>query len=387
MVASRGWYVIVALVSSLLLAKEEITPVFDKGEKDALEKGYVYKPAKEDRKGGKKGDPKSIKAIQFHIKNLKDPDPEVRQSSAEMLGLLGAAVAVPDLIDVLRPERQERIMVQLSAHAALARITGKNFGYKNYDAWMQWWSQNKEEFLKKAETGPDPKQKIVAEAANTMGLGMLRGGEFRAAQGQFLIAVNSDPTTPDYRNNLGLSLLRQGRYLDAMVNFEETIGLAPDLPQPYMNVGHCYAQMNKTIEAQYWYKKAMDLDKDGKLWEPFWLLGREYMKRGEWSLAFEYLDQAGRKAQKVRVANEVHASICKDLAITHFGLDQFHSAWKEIKNVESLGYQCDRGFVAKVHKALVDQGVDPEAEDKKARDVQRGAGPDDQTAPDKPAGK
>ena len=90
-------------------------------------------------------------------------------------------------------------------------------------------------------------------------------------------------------------------------------------------------------------------------------------------------DQSRIRAEKLRLDNELHANICKDLAITHYGLDQYHSAWKEIKNVETLGFKCDPGFVAKVRKALLDQGVDPEAEDKKAREVQRGTDSDEES--------
>jgi len=360
-----------ALLSSWLSAREEGNVVHDPAEKDDADKNFVLKQTKDGKKKGK-GEAKTLKAIQYHIKNLKDPDPTVRQSSAEMLGILGSPIAVPDLIAVLQPEHHERELVLIAAHGALNRITGKNFGYKNYEAWMQWWAQNKEEFLQKAETGPDAVAKIRAEAANTVGRELMRRGELRAAQSQFLDAVNSDPTVPDYRNNLGLCLLNQGRYLDAMVNFEETIGIAPDLPQPVMNIGHCYARMGKTIEAEMKYKQAMALDKEGRLWEPLWLLGKEHMKRGEWSLAFEYLDQSRIRAEKLRLDNELHANICKDLAITHYGLDQYHSAWKEIKNVETLGFNCDPGFVTKVRKSLVDLGVDPDAEDKKAREVLRG---------------
>jgi tetratricopeptide (TPR) repeat protein len=288
---------------------------------------------------------------------------------------------VPDLVDVLRPERQEPIMVLLSAHGSLVRITSKNFGYKNYEGWMKWWVANKDEFLKQAESGPDGMQKIRAPYANTVGLELLRRGEYRGAQAQFLDAVNADPTIPDYRNNLGLSLLNQGRFLDAMENFQETIGLNPDLPQPYMNIGHCYAKMGKTIEAQSWYKKAMEKDTAGELWEPLWLLGREHKTRAEWNLAYEYLDQARVRAEKKNVHN---AELHKDLAIVHYGMDQYHSAWKEIKNVETLGFQCDPGFIAKVRQALKDQGVDPDEEDKKAREVIRAAAGVEQPAPETP---
>lgn len=334
--------------------------------KDEHEQSYKYKS----QKTNNKKDKPEAKAIQNHIKNLNDPDPEIRATSAEMLGYMGAINAIPPLIDVLRPDRNEKLKVMLAVHGALVRITGKNFGYKEYDEWMGWWSRNKEEFLKKAETGVDEKAKIAATSSNTVGLELMKRGEFRSAQGQFVEAINKDPAVPDYRNNMGLSLMEQGRYLDAMEYFEETTGIDADLPQPYMNIGRCYSRMGKSIEAQSYYKKALEKDKEGKLWELSWMIGKEYMKRSEWQLAIEYLDQAHAKAEKVRFRDP---RLYNDRAITHYGLDQYHSAWKSLMDVRTLGYEPNPGFVEKVRKALLDQGVDPEAEDRLAREVLRGS--------------
>lgn len=346
------------------------TPVFEKGEADDFL--YKTKDEKDKKLGPKKGpDSRTAKAIKYHIKNLRDPDPEVRQSSCEMIGVLGAYSAVPDLIAVLDPARNEKLAVMLTARGSLVKITGKNFDYKNHEGWVRWWASEGETFLKKAETGPDERSKLRAESSNTIGRELMRTGQYQAATAQFLDAVNSDPTVPDYRNNLALSLMEQGRYLDAMEYFQEITGSNPDLPQPFMNIGHCYARMNKTIEAQSFYKKAMDLDKSGNLWEPIWLMGKEYMKRSEWNLAFEYLDQARVKAQTKRVQGEALALICKDLALTHYGMDQYNSAWKEIKNVEILGFACAPDFVSKVRKTLLEMGINPDEEDKKARAVLR----------------
>jgi len=375
-----SWVLAAGLCGGVFAAapgKEDKKAVFDRGEKDDFEKGIVYKPEaqkKREAETKKKVAEKATNTLKYHLKNLKDPDPEVRKVSCDMLGLLGIPEAVPELIEVLRPARNEKIQTQLAANAALARITGKNFGYKNYEGWTSWWVQNKNEFLKKKEIGVDEPERIAAVAANTMGLEMMRRGEYRSAQQQFLDAVNRDPTVPDYHNNLGLSLMEQGRYLDGMTHFEETIAMNNALPQPYMNIGHCYSRMNKTIEAQTWYKKALTTDKENKLWEPQWMLGKEYMKRGEWAMAYDFLDQARVKSQKSNIHDP---RLYKDLAITHYGMDQYHSAWKEIKNVETLGFECDKGFVAKVRKALTDQGIDPDVEDKNARATLKGLDDDE----------
>jgi len=135
-----------------------------------------------------------------------------------------------------------------------------------------------------------------------------------------------------------------------------------------MQMGRCYSRMDRTIEAQNWYHQAIEKDKDGKLWELPWMIGREYIHRNEWALAYEYLDQARVKMQK----KGAHMpQVYNDLAIAHFGLDQFHSAYKELMNVRAEGYEPDPGFLAKVKKMLQDQGVDPDEEDKQARATSR----------------
>jgi tetratricopeptide (TPR) repeat protein len=372
MLSSRGLASLAAVALCVAFnAATEDRPVFDKGEKDDAEKGVVYKERKEDRKEkgkekekNKKSD--SAKTVRYHIKGLKDPDPEMRETSCDMLGILGSIEAIVPLIDVLNPQRKEPLKIMMKAHAALVRITGKNFGYKSHDQWVSWWAKNKEDFLKKAETGVDPKDKIAAQAANEVGRQLMKSGEFKQASVHFLDAIDRDPSVPDYRNNLGLALMEQGRYLDAMEHFQEVATMDEELPQPYMNIGRCYSRMQRSIEAETWYKKASERDKEGRLWDLSWMIGKEYMQRAEWTIAYEYLDAARVKAQK----NNVHdPRLYNDLAITHYGLDQYNSAWKELMNVRAVGFEPNAGFVAKVKQALIAEGRDPEADDKKAREV------------------
>jgi tetratricopeptide (TPR) repeat protein len=193
----------------------------------------------------------------------------------------------------------------------------------------------------------------------------MKTGEFRAAFAQFLVAVDKDPKIPDYHNNAGIALMELGRYMDAMEYFNETIGINPDLPQPYMNFGRCYSRMDKSIEAQAWFRKAMDHDKKGVMWDNYWMIGKEYMKRSEYKLAYEYLDQARNKAEKRRIRDP---RLYNDIAICHYGLDQYHSAWKEICNVRYLGFEPSPDFVGKVRAVLKENGVDPDEEDRLARE-------------------
>jgi len=96
----------------------------------------------------KKRDPKrlkgdetrsQVKTTHYHLKNLKYPDPSIRENSCEMLGIVGSKEGIPHLIEALL---DRHIMVQIMAHGALAKITGQNFGYKKYDTWKKWFEQH-----------------------------------------------------------------------------------------------------------------------------------------------------------------------------------------------------------------------------------------------------
>jgi hypothetical protein len=76
-----AWLCILGFVFAASAATEERTVHFDKGEKDDVAQGnrYVVKSAKDDKEKSKKGRAREIKAIAYHVKNLKDADPQVRR--------------------------------------------------------------------------------------------------------------------------------------------------------------------------------------------------------------------------------------------------------------------------------------------------------------------
>ncbi len=376
-----------ALASSHLLALDKTENVFDKGTDDDLKKGNIYhekKPAelkKENEEKRKKAMEKEAKSIAAHIKTLKNSKDETeRATAAEYLGVLNAYVAVPDLIDRLRPELQEKDSVTRAANGALIRLTQKNFGVQGYKEWNKWWIANKLTFLEKVKDEVSETDKITAEASNVHGLELMKMGEFRSAYNKFLVALEKNPKVPDYHNNAGLALMEMGQPVDAMEYFNETIGINKDLPQPYMNIGRCYSRMEKSIEAQAWFAQAKERDKKGLLWDIFWMIGKEYLKRTEYKLAYEYLDQARTKAEKRRIRDP---RLYNDIAICHYGLDQYHSAWKEICNIRFLGYEANPDFVAKVRKVLIENGTDPDEEDKLAREhfAELAKGDEDEAGP------
>lgn len=316
----------------------------------------VKKEDKNRRRERKKTRKRDAKKVKYHVEGLKDSSAEVRRTSAEMLGYIGSPDAVPALIEALN---DRHISVRLAAHAALVRITGKNFGYKQGALWRRWWRESRKEFEKKFYDRPTDREQLRARAANTIGLELLRQRSWRAAQRKFLDAVDADPETPDYRNNLGRALMGEGRYLDAMEYFEETIGLNPELPQPYYNIGQCYQLLRRDIEAQHWYRKAITKDRKGVLWEHLHLLGRNLLGRKDFELAKEYLEQAAMRAERQRIRDLRRATLHKDLALAYYGLQRLRDAWRELQYIRSIGFEPSAGFVKKVRQELILAGADP----------------------------
>jgi tetratricopeptide (TPR) repeat protein len=310
------------------------------------------------RRSDTPGEPKDRDgAIKYHLKNLSEADPESRRTSAAVLGLMGATEAVPNLIELLK---DESIKTRRVAGASLNKITGKNFGYNDPAEWSGWWENNKDKFLS-GPSGSTELSKVRAQASNRLGLMYMSAGSMAQAHAAFLDAVDKDPEIADYRNNLGLASFHMGNYLEAMDHFEQTICLDDALPQPVMNVGQCFAALNKHIEAMHWYRKAMEKDKKGELWEPCWKLGKQLQQKGDFSMSLEYLLLARQKAEKKgKNQPEIH----RDLAIAYYGLDQHASAWREIRNLHLLGFELHKDFETKVRQALQEQGIDPDQFDK-----------------------
>ena len=261
-----------ALISFAALAEDKTENVLDKGTDDDLKNHVTYKEksASERKKEAQEKREKALKkeaeSVAAHIKTLKNSKDEAeRSAAAEYLGVLNAYIAIPDLIDCLRPNRREKDSVMRQANGSLIKLTQKNFGIQGYEQWTTWWIKNKTEFLAKIKDEVPETDKITAESANTQGLELMKLGEYHGAYNQFLVALDKNPKVPDYHNNAGIAVMELGRPLDAMEYFNETIGINPELPQPYMNIGRCYSRMDRSIEAQSWFAKAKARDKNGAL--------------------------------------------------------------------------------------------------------------------------
>lgn len=275
-----------------------------------------------------------VAAIVEHIHRLSDPDPEVRQTSAQILGQMDAFEAIPNLIELLN---DENVYVKIYAHGALNKLTGKNFGYKNYAEWKAWWSKRPDVREKDFLQHQRDMQKIRAYPSNTAGLIALAAGDFVRAAKMFLDAIDCDPDIPDYWNNFGLALMelaRQDRslYSVAMECFMEAIDIDPSLPQPYMNIGQCFSHLGKKEQAYHWFRMSVQRDEKGILWEHCWQLGALLLKDGDDPLAMEYLRFAQQKAEMNRIRDR---RIYRSLALGYVALGEEEKALEALRIARS----------------------------------------------------
>ena len=81
------------------------------------------------------------RALAYHIKNLSDPEADVRQSSCEMLAALGMREVIPALIAVLEPQHEKVAAVRMAAHDALVKLSQQEFKADEYKLWKKWWDE------------------------------------------------------------------------------------------------------------------------------------------------------------------------------------------------------------------------------------------------------
>jgi HEAT repeat protein len=108
---------------------------------------------------GKLGAAGDKRATPSLIEAMADKDPWVRKAAAQSLGSLGDPHAVEPLIRALKDTDGG---VQLEVQLALRSFSEQDFG-RETERWMEWWRQNGEALLKKAERQASPAAKEAVE--------------------------------------------------------------------------------------------------------------------------------------------------------------------------------------------------------------------------------
>ena len=100
----------------------------------------------------------------------------------------------------------------------------------------------------------------AAERHDSQGNKQFDTGNYSAAEGEYLLAVQQQPNIASYRNNLGDALYMQKKYPQALPQYQEAVRLMPNRANYVQNLGDTLLNMNSSSEAAASYRSAFALD-------------------------------------------------------------------------------------------------------------------------------
>lgn len=125
--------------------------------------------------------------------------------------------------------------------------------------------------------GNDPQRNTkLAERYNFEGLQKLRDGDYKMAEGSFLMATKADMFFAPAHNNLGLAYYHQKKFYQAAWEFQFAAKLMPGRAEPKNNLGLVYENVGKLEDAAKWYEQAVKDEPESD--EPNANLARTYVR-------------------------------------------------------------------------------------------------------------
>lgn len=364
--------------------------------------------------GGCKPSPDASKCER--IKNLLiSEDQDDRAAGAELAPTVTErryqAKLIPLLIDRLDPKKEVNPWASIFAAGSLETMTGKDFGSerRSYDRWRAWWFDEVGEKLpRRRKDSKKFLERARAERKNEEGEFQLAGGNPVVALNLFREAVALDGSRSVYHSNLGLALLRVGQHEQAEARFDDAIAVDKNYIPAYLNKGTVYADLADKIrvaalrievaaashqaagdeqaaarlktdldralarikalddKAVDTFRHAVAVNSGGDLWAAHYLMGRVYKRRGDFEKAVKPLEKAlelsvaTTSLQRMEVLGHAlsQIGIRSDLALTYYALDQYYSAWTQIKTIERLGGKMPEDFTKKVELKVKEMAED-----------------------------
>lgn len=127
---------------------------------------------------------------------------------------------------------------------------------------------------------------------NNLGLAYFVREKYQLAEKHFRRSLEITSEYSDARNNLGRVLIEQGRYQEALNELTKvTQDLTYTTPEkPMLNLGIAHFQMKNFSNAQFYFTKTLDLQRDNCLAQSY--LGRTLFEQKQFPKAAEQLDRA-----------------------------------------------------------------------------------------------
>jgi len=116
------------------------------------------------------------------------------------------------------------------------------------------WRSDEVLYRRTLEAQPD------AQVIHTnLGVHYSDGGDWSAAEREWILALGPGKPSAATLNNLGLLRKQQKRYSEAADFFEQAINLRPSFMGPYKNLAEMYAEMGRFTDAESQFRKAVSL--------------------------------------------------------------------------------------------------------------------------------
>ncbi len=307
------------------------------------------------------------------LAQLKSEDEEMRRTAVQMLSRFRrqARYVVPALIEAL-DDRDP--IVQKTAAEGLRSLLGNPDLSDSRSVWQEHWRQAKRQLDKEDDlTSKERLDKEKAKLKNDEGVLELVRGNFQRAEELFLESVTKDEKSAIAWSNLGKCNANQGRLPTAIERFQRAIEEDSGFAPAYYNIADAYleiskaARTDKTYEALQYVERAIELDRSKKDWASRWLKAkvlhfvairesRTVEKIELYRLADEAIDETKRLAPNV-------AKVRNSAALIAYGRGLVYKAYKEVMEVDRLGYEVDPGFLNKlwpdVRRWYHKRGIDP----------------------------
>ena len=307
------------------------------------------------------------------LAQLESEDEEVRRTAVQMLSRFRRQVrhVVPALIEAL--DDKDPVVQKIAAEGLRSLLRNPDLS-DSRSVWEEHWRQVKVRLEKDDDLSSKERlDKEKAKLKNDEGVFQMALGNFQKAEALFLEAVTKDGKSALAWSNLGKCNANQGRLPTAIERFQRAIEEDPGFAPVYYNIADAYleiskaARTDKTYEALQYVERAIELDRDRKDWASRWLKAKvlhfaairqsstaekiELYRRAD-----EAIDEAKRLAPNV-------ARVRNTAALIAYGRGLIYKAYKEVMEVDRLGYEVDPGFLNKLWPDLRSwyhkRGIDP----------------------------
>ncbi len=313
------------------------------------------------------------KPTKTYLAQLKSKDDETRRNAVRMLAHRKKHVmaVAPALLEALDDEDP---IVKKTAAQGLGMLLRNPELSDSRVVWEEIWRRAKARIDKEEDLSPQERlDREKAMLKNDEGVMQMARGNFQGAETLFLEAVTKDEHSAMAWNNLGKCNANQGRWPSAIERFHRAIEEDRGFASAHYNIADAYLEISKatgtdrTYEAMQYVERAIGLDRRRKDWASRWLKAKvlHFMAVREpgTSKKIDLYRRADEAADEAKRFAPDSPEVRNTAALIAYGRGLVYKAYKEVMEVDRLGYEIDPDFLKRlwpgVRRWYLEQNMDP----------------------------